>query len=237
MSSPTEVKFDTIRGVPLYYGRYADGKLRRASFYSTAEFKQHLDLWVKGLQLVSRRFAGDRFGTVTKIVCAGVYVNKPGQHGEGTAFDLDTVRWSGGARISPYRQQHASSKRVARRRYLALDATCRRRFRWVLNGWYNAAHEDHIHFDFGGLPTVLSRGSTSDTKFVQAACNNFMGAGLAVDGAWGALTEDAFQRSRRRLQVTSDPFTRPRSWRRYLWRVAMHGFANKSYGYFSYTKG
>ncbi|MGH3665314.1 MAG: extensin family protein [Egibacteraceae bacterium] len=238
MSSPTEAHYSTINGVPLYYFRYADGKARRVSIYSTYAFKKRLNQWVAALGKVSRNNGGPRYGAIERIVTAGAYVNRSGQHGEGTAFDLDQIRWKGGIKCTPYRHVHAARSRSHRRRYLALDAMTRRHFRYVLDGWYNSAHADHIHLDFGGRPTTCSRGSRSDTVFVQSLCNNLISTGIAgpVDGIWGSQTEAAFQTSLRRVRVGGDPFGNRFVWRRYLWRVAMHGFADRALGHFNYKR-
>ena len=109
--------------------------------------------------------------------------------------------------LTPLDQHHASGTASLRKRYLAIDSVCRRRFRYVLDGWYNADHADHIHSDFGGLPVRCLTGSSSRHKFVQATCNNFRGSGLAVDGIWGPRPESAFNGLMSALGVTGDPHT------------------------------
>lgn len=228
------VKYSSIDGVPLYYWRTADGQAYPFTAYSTEEFRKRLVRWVRCLRNVTAEYGGSLYGDLERIVTAGVYVNRSGQHGEGTAFDLDQITWTGGRHCTPYWRVHEHHRRMARRRYLAVDAVSRRYFRYVLDGWYNSAHADHIHFDFGGLPQTCSTGSTSDTIFVQAACNNFMDAGLVVDGAWGAKTDIAFERSKTLLSIEGDPHTSWRSWRRWLRRAAACGFTNKPFGYYTY---
>ncbi len=232
MTSPTEAHYSDIDGVPLYYWRYEDGEPRPVSIYSTYALQARLTWWVRKLRMITAKAEDPRYGTIDRIVTAGAYVNRSGQHGEGNAFDLDQVRWSGGFRSTPYWQAHSNTHRRVRRRYLAVDAMTRRAFRYVLDGWYNSAHADHIHMDLGGLPTVCSRSSGSDTVFVQAACNDFMDAGLVVDGVWGSLTEVAFAEARQRLRVTDDPFLSIRAWRQVLWRSARHGFIDRVFGYY-----
>ena len=123
-------------------------------------------------------------------------------------------------------QDWRSGDGALRKRYYAVDATLRAHFRWSLDHTYNAAHADHIHSDFGGLPVVLGTGSSSDVGWVQRALNEFQGAGLAEDDIWGPLTNGAFQTSRQRLGVTAgNPHTETASYRAWLDAVARKGFA------------
>ena len=217
------ITFSRIDGTPVYYWRSSRGDTTLRNWQCTQAFYDTLVLWIRDL----RAYSG-AYGSVTYLVSAGFYVNKPGQHGAGTAMDLDHVRWSGGQTISPLDGHHASGTQYVRRRYLAVDAVCRRRFRYVLDGWYDSAHTDHIHSDFADLPTLCRTGSRSDTVFVQSMCNNFMGSGLAVDGQWGPLTSNAFNQAKSRLGITGDPHTSTTAWRNMLAGIAQHGFANQA---------
>ncbi|MGH9246460.1 MAG: extensin family protein [Acidimicrobiales bacterium] len=227
--APNEKAFDAIDGRPTYYWRYVDGVPRRATFYSTYGFYDQLVRWINDMQAV----AGPNLGSVLSIVSAGVYVAKPGQHGLGQALDLDRMQFYHGT-CTPYARVHASPERWIRRRYLAVDAVTRRWFRYTLDGWYNAAHADHIHMDFGGLPVRCVKSSRSDTVFVQSACNNFEDAGLAVDGIWGPLTQGAFDQSMQLLEVAGDPHSSSSVWQMWLYRAARHGFADRGFGYFDW---
>ncbi|GGS37093.1 extensin family protein [Actinokineospora fastidiosa] len=217
------ITFSRIDGTPVYYWRSNRGNTTLRNWQCTQAFYDSLVLWIRDLRSLS-----SGYGSITYLVSAGFYVNKPGQHGAGTAMDLDHVRWSGGQVSSPLDRHHASGTQSLRRRYLAVDAVCRRRFRYALDGWYNADHEDHIHADFAGLPTVCQKGSRSDTVFVQAMCNNFMGSGLSVDGDWGPLTQSAFTTAKSRLGISGDPHTSTTAWRAMLSGIARHGFANQA---------
>lgn len=218
------ITFSRIDGTPVYYWRSNRGNTTLRNWQATQAFYDRLVLWIRDLRSLSASY-----GSVSYLVSAGFYVNKPGEHGAGTAMDLDYIQWSGGASISPLDGHHASGTQSTRRRYLAVDAVCRRRFRYVLDGWYNSAHADHIHSDFGGLPTLCVKSSESDTKFVQAMCNNFMGSGLVVDGIWGSLTQSAFNTAKSRLGVTGDPHASSSVWMSMLSGVASDGFANRAF--------
>ncbi|MGX7829302.1 extensin family protein [Actinokineospora sp. 24-640] len=216
------ISFSYIDGTPVYYWRSSRGNTTIRSWQCTQAFYDSMVLWIRDLRSLS-----SGYGNISYLVSAGFYVNKTGQHGAGTAMDLDYVQWSGGQVSSPLDRHHASGTQSVRRRYLAVDAVCRRRFRFVLDGWYDAAHGDHIHSDFGGLPTLCSTGSESDTKFVQSMCNNFMNSGLSVDGDWGPLTQNAFTTAKSRLGVSGDPHTSTTAWRSMLSGIAQRGFANQ----------
>ncbi len=228
--APTEKRFNAIDGTPLCYWRFTDGtagqRVEQRTFASTNAFYDRLVGWVGDLRSLAQAHGG--FRSMDRIVTAGTYVNKPGQHGLGQAIDIDQVRWSNGA-ITPYRREHSSSSLIVRRRYLALDAVCRRHFRFVLDGGFNAAHADHLHLDFGGGAIRCDKGSRSDTAFVQMACNAGMGSGLTVDGAWGARTQSAFTEGSRRLGVGGNPHTVTRDWQAWLGRAAACGFAGSEF--------
>lgn len=229
-ASATEARFDHLDGVALHYWRFRDGtagqRTERRTFASSRPFHERLLVWRRDLADVAQRFGG--LVGMDRIVTAGLFVDKPGQHGLGQAIDVDQVRWANGA-VTPYWREHASGNRTTVRRYLALDAVCRRHFRWVLDGRYNADHEDHLHLDFGGGTVLLDRTSRSETVFVQQVLNAHQGARLAVDGAWGPATQRAFDESLRRLGVAGLPWVSRDAWRFWLFRVAACGFADRGF--------
>ena len=219
----TERAYRTIGGVPLWYLR-GSGVVRNVTVYSQRSFEQKLDAFSFELQRVTPR----AYGRVVYIATAGAYVNRPGAHGLGRAFDLDAVRWR--YRTSaPYWSHHRSASLADRRRYLAVDALLRRRFKYVLDGWFNAAHSNHIHVDDLGGALVLNKRFRSDTVFVQAVCNNFIGTRLVLDGLWGPATERAFAVTRRRLRVAGPMVSQAWRWRTWLYRVAVHGLHNRRF--------
>ncbi len=228
--SATEVRFDQLDGVPLYYWRWKDGtagrRVERQAFASTSDFHRRLVVWVRDLKDISARYGG--LVGMDRIVTAGTFVDKPLEHGKGKAFDLDQVRWIGGS-VTPYAREHEAADLGVRRRYLALDAVCRRHFHWVLDGRFNADHADHLHLDTAGGALVCDREARSDMVFVQQVVNDFMGARLAVDGAWGIATQRALVESCRRLGVEGNPHESPATWAHWNLRVAACGFANTAF--------
>lgn len=223
---PNSASFNSLDGVPTMYMRWGGGDTepRQYTFRCRPNFLEALNAWVRYLKEVSAE-AGPEYAEMEWITSAGAYVNKPGQHGNGTAFDLDQAKWVDGPLISPIRLDGRPNASIERqRRYYALEATVRAHFRWTLDANYNAAHHDHIHQDFGGMPPVLGTGSSSDTFFVQGMLNAFQDAGLAVDGIWGPLTQGAFDESKDRLNYTGNPHNSTADYRGYLELVASRGF-------------
>jgi hypothetical protein len=170
--------------------------------------------------------APSRYGGLQWIATAGAYVNKPGYHGMGRAFDLDTVKWRNVA-CRPIRGHHRSDHLARRRRYIGVDALARRWFKYVLDAWYNPAHRDHIHLDDGGCALVFNTGYRSDTVFIQRAANLMINADLAIDGRYGPLTDAAFHKMKNRVDVPHRVHVSPRVYRRFLWRLAIHALRNK----------
>jgi hypothetical protein len=131
--------------------------------------------------------------TLNWVGNVGVGFCKPGYHGSARAFDLTHVRYTDGTYIDTNRSWRYTA--TQQRWYVGLAAQCRLICSTVLTAWYNAEHQDHIHFDNGAgdIDTIVS-GWRSDTVLVQAICNILSGESLSIDGAWGPLTDAAYGR-------------------------------------------
>jgi hypothetical protein len=221
VTSPTAVSYSFINGVPLYYIR--NGYEQRITVSSTSHHKQKMEWFISDFQSAVPSW----YGSMTKIFTAGAYVNKPGAHGAGRAFDIDAIVWSGTS-TWPYYHHHSSSNQATRRRYLGLNAFCQRQFKYVLSGWYNAAHRDHIHVDDYGGGRVLRKDYRSDVVFIQAMCNNLMGSGLAIDGIYGPNTDYWYRESKRRVNVTGDTSGSVSAWRLWCYRTGVRALNNQS---------
>jgi hypothetical protein len=158
-------------------------------------------------------------------------------HYYGRAFDLTAILFTNDTRIDmnrDWRRDPGNScySQAQRRRYLAVAATLRRYFQTVLTGWYtDTAHDNHIHFDNGSTIGPIRDSAESDTSLVQAACNYINGESLAIDGAWGPLTDSAFQRLRTDLNMRcKDIRGSLADTREFLTLVAKTGMANLSAG-------
>jgi hypothetical protein len=216
----TERVYRTIGGVPLRYVRVSPA-LTTIYIRSTSEFEEKLDRYSYNLASAAPAW----YGPLRWIATAGAYVPKPGYHGMGRAFDLDIVRWKNAA-CRPIHGHHNSTV-ARRRRYVGVDALARRWFKYVLDAGYNSAHRDHIHVDDGGGALVFNLNYRSDTVFVQRAANVMMGAGLAIDGIYGPLTHAAFYRMKERMDIPHRVSSSPRTYRRFLWRLAVMALRNK----------
>lgn len=220
--SAAMVSFSDIDGTPVYYWRSNPGNQDPVTWQCTQDFLDTLVVWIRELRSIAQE-AG--YGNVQYLVSAGFYVNKEGQHGAGTAMDLDVVQWDSGQVSSPLDGDHTSSDDAVARRYLGVEATLRRQFCYVLDGWY-PNHHDHFHADFASMPPLLSTSGESATNFVQATCNRFQGSGLDIDGIWGPNTQREYERMLGTLGVTGDPTADIEVYRDLLHKIAVHGFAN-----------
>lgn len=223
MNDPKE--FDAIGNVPLRYG--GPGNYVKRSIRAERAFYQQLVEWVGTLKYFSSTYGGKNIQSVSWIGHVGAYVCKPGCHGRGKAIDLNRIQWNNND-TNMYGGDHAASDRTRRRRYIAVDAACRKHFKYTLDGWYNAQHENHIHIDDHTAP-ILDRSSTSDTVFVQAVCNHFNGAGLPIDGVWGTSTQEAWRDLNRTWGYGGcDPFSSRSAYGDWLNFVMAHGFRDVS---------
>lgn len=225
----TPKTFSTLDGTPVKYG--SPGNYSQISIRAETSFYNLLVSQVQQLKSDARTYGGSNFNTLNFIGHAGAYVCKAGCHGLGRAFDLNYLQWNGYT-LDIYNQAHASGTLSVRRRYLAVDAECRYRFKYTLDGWYNSAHANHIHID-NDQAALLSKSSESDTKFVQAVCNNFNSAGLAIDGVWGSGTQAAWNAINTKWHYSTskcNPFTDSYHYATWLYLVIAHGFSNTAAG-------
>ena len=101
--------------------------------------------------------------------------------------------------------------------HLAIEAALRRHFGTVLSYDYNAAHEDHFHFDDGtaiGFNTM----SKSRVQFVQNVIFFVYHFQIGRDGVWGPETSGLTTRLRRDLGIGG--FSSKVNWLDFLSRVA-----------------
>jgi hypothetical protein len=118
--------FTELAGVPVHYDRFPEpefsygtrGKPMR--FHCTPAFQQKLEVCFQELWQVCP------LGPAEVITSAGTFVDKPGHHGRGSAFDLDGIFWANKTFIT----LHYPMDRPV---YLAVDALLRKHFGTVLN--------------------------------------------------------------------------------------------------------
>lgn len=175
--------FTTLANISVLYDRIKPehyGKTGIAyQFHCTDETEQALNAFF--VELKSRTA---RFGQMQRILSAGAYVDKPGEHGRGHAFDLDAIHWD---RVQFIAKRQPLDKHV----YLLVQALCHKYFGTVLDFNYNADHEDHLHIDIGR--PIGFRESRSTTSFIQESINAIHGKRVGVDSEYGPGTDIAFR--------------------------------------------
>lgn len=214
--APGITRISNILGVPLFYERGQPPAPR--SFDVAESFVPALEATVKQV----RERVPQSFGALQHISTAGMFVNKPGMHGEGRACDWDRLVFAN-TKISPLEREHVSPSIAKRRRYWAFAALCRSNSCFVLHGFFNQPHEDHVHAD--NTTGVGFNNASSTVKLVQAVLNNIYGEQLDVDGNFGNNTRQAFTRAMSRLDLPDD-IGDSMIWRRFLRRSARLGFTS-----------
>ena len=169
--APGITRISNILGVPLFYER-GQPPARGASTSPRASYPI-LEATVKQV----RERVPQSFGPLQQISTAGMFVSKPGKHGEGRACDWDRLVFAN-AKISPLDRDHASASLAKRRRYWAFAAICRSNSCFVLHGRYNAPHEDHVHAD--NSTGIGFNAAESTVKLCQALLNDIFGERLAL---------------------------------------------------------
>jgi hypothetical protein len=175
--------FTELAGVPVHYDRFPEPQFsygtrgKPLKFHCTETFEQKLHACFDELWRVCP------LGKAEVIASAGTFVDKPGQHGLGRAFDLDCIFWADKAFITLHFP-------MDRRFYLAVDAVLRKHFGTVLNFHFNAAHRDHFHVD-DGAPTGFVASHRSRVLFLQMALTFLFDRPVAIDGRIGPETNGA----------------------------------------------
>src|SRR5690606_33476018 len=177
--------------------------------------------WPGWLNAVSS-FSG--YGQVQWLGHAGFYTCKTGMHGVGRAMDMNHVAWPS-REIDIFSHAHANPSIAVRRRYLAIDASCRRYFKYVINGWRDSLHRNHIHADDTFAPG-FSTGSETDVFFLQGVLVNLNGSAIAIDGAWGPATSAAYNNMKAKLGMGTDIWASSAAYMNFLTTVAVHGLTN-----------
>jgi hypothetical protein len=202
------VEFSQVAGgVPVHYDRTSAAEYgtrgRPATLRCGPGFARKLDAMFFDLWGIA--------GRAEVVTSAGAFVDKPGLHGQGRAFDLDAVFWAERSMVTR-RDGYAGHDR---RRDFGVEAVLRKHFGTVLDYHFNADHRDHFHVD-DGTGVGFRSGSRSTVLFVQAALNEFYTAGLAVDGVYGPRTRAA-------LDDVAGNVTAPAEWLAFLDTLARKG--------------
>lgn len=111
----------------------------------------------------------------------------------------------------------------ASRRYWGFAAICRANSSFVLHGFYNAEHEDHIHQD-NMVSIAFDPNSETGVTLVQAVLNTIFGQspGAPIDGHYGNDTKAALARAIARVGLEG-PVEHVPIWRKFLRRSGRLG--------------
>lgn len=212
-------------------GRGVHGGRHGEHFDST--FHDTCTNWIKNLNFFSTNYIGSTYSVdwVGDVGVGARGCTGSGYHPRARAVDLTHIRFSNGYYFDANWSWRQNT--YHKRRYLAVWAQCRRYVGTVLTYRYNTAHYDHIHFDNGVSATYIRTSAHTDTTLVQEACNLLNGESLGVDGAWGSLTEAAYQRLLGKFNMKCyNPKTSSSHAKIFLAHIVKHGFKNVNAGYY-----
>lgn len=208
--------FTHLANTPIHYDRYDPGSgfgygTRGKPFKprATPEMINTLEACFNDI------FTQSPFGTAEIITSAGAFVEKPGYHGLGQAFDLDGIFWNTEqfVALNYLKQPHL---------YLAIESIARQHFGTVLNYNYNAAHQDHLHLDIGSS-VGFQKMSKSRVEYLQSSLFFVHGYQLGIDGVWGPETEKVAKAALTELGIGST-LAKRESWIAFLQATASNGF-------------
>ena len=157
-------------------------------------------------------FAAHGMAEVDAILSGGVGRSGSGTsyHHKNRAFDLDGFVMPGGNWV-------ADTFPVRPHLYLAIESILRRHFGTVLSYDYNAAHQDHFHFDNGRAPGFKIN-AKSHVIYLQNVIFFVYDIPIGRDGVWGPETSGAATDLRKELGI--GPFSDLANWMEFLSRAA-----------------
>ena len=217
MPAPSH-SFNALGGVPTHYDRltpeaYGTRNGPHRSFNATAAFTAKLNAAFNELWELCP------FGRAEMIATAGAFVNKPGFHGQGRAFDLDAIFWPNNVNFVTLEDGFRNRNRNL---YFAVEAVLRRHFGQILNYNFNAAHRDHFHIDDVAPGFVTT--SRSATFFLQNVLITVYGQEIGLDGDFGQQTRGAAERVFESLDILGG-LEDDEAWRTFLRETARRAFA------------
>lgn len=238
MPKPKLVTFDEIGGVDCYYARinaaYFDiskcTKSRKRKLHP--EFLRQMSACIQEISYLTMGV-----GNLYALTSGGAYVNKPGFHSRGRAYDLGGLFWDRGGSRGTYKLINVEQARCIYQdeilpqdwpMYLGVEAVLRRHFGTVLGMHHNEAHHNHWHID-PGTPVelrVTGFGSPTRVRFLQEALTHVWGLYVDTpDGIWGKMTRAGLSAVRSRLDLA--PMIGPKRsevWRYFLLLTAIRVF-------------
>jgi hypothetical protein len=170
----------------------------------------------------------DHWTVPHRIGLNGVYVNKPGMHGEGRAMDISRIDYTNtqlGRVVRGFDGRHnvwgttsGAAMVETRRLYWGTVASLNYHFRHVLHYFSNSDHDNHVHADnqhSGSGNSNFTTGSATQIKFVQASLTYIWGYNTAIDGGWGPQTDGNSRRALARIGVSGGLTSSQANWLAY----------------------
>ncbi|CAL2090332.1 hypothetical protein [Tenacibaculum sp. 190524A02b] len=193
-----------INGIPLHYARLTNHPYgtrgEQRNFLIEENFLTILENALKEV------FENCPLGVPEVITTAGIFVNKPGQHRHGKAFDLDAIFWENETLVTT---NFVHQKEL----YLGIESFLRKHFGIVLN-YYYPNHKDHWHVDTS-VPVDYNQSSKSETLYVQLALKHIYKEEILVDGIWGRQTSGIVKEVFNRLGIDT-PITTKANYIKFL---------------------
>ncbi|MEM6771297.1 MAG: extensin family protein [Bacteroidota bacterium] len=177
-------KVNSVSGIPLHYARTTAHPYGTRGVRTT--FRMTKDFYATLKACFDETFAACPLGKPEVMTSAGAFVDKPGSHGRGEAFDIDGLFWSDYSMMTLNFPTNVEL-------YLGIESFLRRHFGIVLNYEYNRAHEDHWHIDTS-VSTSYSKRSRSKTLYLQLTLKHIYGQNVVIDGIYGPQTRGAYNR-------------------------------------------
>lgn len=181
-----DIRIETLAGLPILYDRQVEGHygvtgIRTHPFINPVFAQECEAAFSQIVQMID----ASPLGPVESILTGGISRsgNGPSYHHKNRAFDLDGFVLPGDNWVA----DTFPSRPVL---YLAIESILRLNFGTVLSYDYNAAHEDHFHFDNGTTPR-FKRDAKSHVIYLQNALVFIYGIRVGRDGVWGPETRDA----------------------------------------------
>lgn len=195
---------NNVNGIPLHYARLTSHP------YGTIGKQRNFGIEASFLPILEAAFTElfDKcpLGVPNVITTAGIFVDKPGQHGHGKAFDLDAIFWEDETLVT---LNFLHQKEL----YLGIESFLRKHFGIVLNYRY-PNHKDHWHVDVS-VPVDYNTSSKSETLYLQMALKYIYHKEVLIDGIWGRQTNGAVNEVFQRLNINT-PITTKTNYLQFL---------------------
>lgn len=225
---PNLEAFDNLGGIPCYYARknaaYADPSLCAKSRRRKIEpaFRRQLTAAILEIAALMR----PQLGVLEAITSGGAYVEKPGFHRLGRAFDLGGLVWNDGVYtcLAAADVMDGIGDDSPRRElrdlfvYLAAESVLRKWFGTVIGIHYDKAHRNHLHID-NGTPVEYrksGKGSGTRVRYLQVTLTHVWQANCgAPDGEEGPKTRAAMGQVLREFGISPIKLQPPSNWIHY----------------------